>query len=703
MNTDAFGTVRTRFYVPFILAFMVFSAVLATEHFVAENLSEEAYQTQTEQYHAIMAQIIKEVNRYEGEHENTEVSTSDFLDSLVQSQGIHSLKAQIIYDIAQYDQYLRTSFQLENYDADLDYENRVIETAAAKTANGEVITVYVNEHNSKLIKNLRDSTKGLIIISMLMIIIAIVPGALMIESITRRRRTAGLLPRADRSNTEEAIMAAVEESGTVACMVVSQGGKVLTANALCRKLLEISDKGSSFSLSSVTALPDVLRKGDWAVADVPGKRIINVNSMTGSPRDVLMENHSFTGEGGVVLSVLTFILLRGSEEGLPGVAENWSETASGELRSSAGIHILDSIIHDMNNHLSGIIGVASLEVGRSSRGGQYQSCEAILEAAEKLTSLCGDLKAVVSGREDPVLKDPSEEMNLIAEIMRRILPEDIHFSVSGSCQKMISVKRELLRDFIYNLSLNSTELISGGGRIRVNVSEKVPAGISSMESFSPGNTVCIRYSDGFIMPVALRDVLSNRQYSVADVERQFGTTIGALYRVCREMAGNIAFERGSGETILCLLLEGYEKPSQETLQKENPGEGASVAGLSVLVADEVAIVLNSTCEYLEHRGMATTRVSDGNSVMELLKRKKFDAAVLDLNMPGTPTPTIVRYCQTRLPGMAVVITTGYGITPAVQELIKFPSTDCVNKPHRPDVLVDIIYSALMRIHEGEAT
>jgi len=117
----------------------------------------------------------------------------------------------------------------------------------------------------------------------------------------------------------------------------------------------------------------------------------------------------------------------------------------------------------------------------------------------------------------------------------------------------------------------------------------------------------------------------------------------------------------------------------------------------------VEIILNSTCEYLEHVGMITTPVSNGDEAMELLRSGKYDAAVLDMNMPGTSTPSIVRFCQTSFPSMAVIITTGYGMSGSVRELIKAPSTDCIYKPHRPETLVETIYSTLMRIQEGEYT
>jgi CheY-like chemotaxis protein len=368
--------------------------------------------------------------------------------------------------------------------------------------------------------------------------------------------------------------------------------------------------------------------------------------------------------------------------------------------SPAAIQIAESIVHEMNNHLSGIIGFVSVEIEKTG-GEEEKGYTRILESAEKLSTLCLDLQSLLAGEEESALRDVVEEINLISEVMRRLLPENVTFRITGRCEKLVAVKREHLRELLYNLSLNSTGMMNGEGRIRIDVSEKIPSGSSHIESVSPGNRVCIRYSDGYIMPVALRDVLSGRKYSVSDVERQFGITIGALYKALREIDGKIVFERGSGETVLCIVLEGYEKPWSNDIKPSGQSVHSDVTGLSVLVADEVEIVLLSTCEYLEHRGMVTTAVSDGDSAMKLLRTKKFDAVVLDLNMPGIPTASIVRYCHTTLPSMAVVVTTGYGDSDSVRDMMKVPSADCLYKPHRPEMLVESIYSTLMRIQEGE--
>ncbi len=697
MTRTANDTGKTRFYVPFILAFLVFSAVLAMEYVIVQQLARDVYRDQTFYYHELSRHLISAIEAHglDSTDSGGEINPiPDLPGTITIPRG---LNVWIVADSIELNAYMDSSIAGGAMVEAGPLENRVIETSTAKMTTGEIVVVEAIGSSNKLIKNLDDISKGIIIILIIMIIFAIVPGVLMIESFTRRRKMTGSVLNPLSAWPHQRAMEILAGSRVTGCMVVSGENEIVFLNDTCRKQLELQSAGRGSSLTSVTSLPDSVRK---AVPPFPmdvQTETIKIRSMTGEVSTLRMEVFPVIAEGSVAQRIFTF-----TEQPVSSV-KGGSAQGSHELKEGMAQPyslLVDSIIHDMNNHLSGIIGAAILELNVHRQEENGDNCRAIIQSAEKLTALSADLQLLFSSGDDNGLKDPCEEINLIAEVMKRVLPGDVQFRVSGSCSRLISVKRLLLRDLVYNLSLNSTEMMNGEGRIQIDVSQRTPAGADYTRNMPPGGQVVIRYSDGFIMPVALRDVLSSMKYSLSDVERQFGTTIGTIYRVLREMNGQVAFERGSGETVLCVLLESYDKPEDRTGRTHEAGMLSSVTGLSVLVADAVDIVLYSTCEFLEHRGMSTTGVSDGDRVMELLRENTYDAAVLDLNMPGIPTPSIVRYCQTRLPEMAVIITTGYAVSGPLRELIKFPSTDCLYKPHRPEMLVETIYSTLMRIQEG---
>jgi len=686
------GTGKTRFYVPFILAFLVFSAILAAQYSMVKELQFQARRGQSGEYQALINGMIRGIGYYR-----------DNWDHIPEDTVYHGETTPVIWHsnglIGEFSFLEELRAPVETGIPQGSLENMVIETGVTKATEGVFLSYTVIDEERAIIKNLDNAEQALIIIMIVMVVTTIVPGALMIESLSRRRKLTGTVLSSPGAPPWQSAADLLQSSRAVGLMAVSPGNRVLWANERCRELLEMDRIGDGFPLGSVTSLPESVRLRKEPAPAEYETGLVRLRSMTGDTTGVTMEVFPWVRDGEVRMRLFCFSL-PSQGEAVSGRAGMKAQGEALEAGSGTEARMAESIMHDMNNHLSGIIGSASLELDRSGGEDGYRL---ILESAEKLSALCSDLNAILSGEEDPSLRDVMEETSLIAEVMRRILPDGVGFSVTGGTTKLIGVKRESLRNLLYNLALNSTEMMSGEGRIRVDISERIPPGAGGLGSVSPGGKICMRYSDGYIMPVALRDVLSGRKYSVPDVERQFGTTIGAVYRALGETGAEVRFERGSGETVLCMVMKGYERERTTGEDPSRPPDYPGMAGLSVLVAEEVEIVLHSNCEYLEHRGMVTTPVTDGDKAMDMLRHGRFDAAVLDLSMPGVPTPSIVRYCQTSLPGMAVVITTGYGMNDQIRDLLKAPSTDCLYKPHRPEVLVETIYSTLMRIQEGEHT
>jgi len=692
-------TGRARLYAPFILAFLVFFAVIGAEYLIVQSLIDQSNQREIDMYHGAIGTIIHSINRYETETGCSIYSDTLPLLSLLNPFGMNNCLIHIVRDSIEYSDFLQTEFTSGFPLISAGSENIFIETSVGKTISGDFVTLESYYYSNNDVKELEKIASSLIIVLITMIIIAVVPGFLLIESLARRSSMMNTFSPNSSSAANDALRAGIENSSGVAFLVISSDGTLMSASPSCMELLEIGNDLQELHLRSLTVLPDKVRKSKLSTLSSYSTRNIILQSMNGSRKECTMEVHPYLADKQIASILILFI---------PDVKSGYSKNAASvsdsavveTVTSRAKTHLLKTVIHDMNNHISGIIGFASMEIEMPNSRSAGNAFVSVLDSAEKLAALCDDLQTSVTGESGRQLRDVLQEMGLVAEVLKKVLSEKVVIEVTGNCRVWIKTDRELLREFFFGLALNSTAIMNGEGRIRLDISERIPVSGNSVEAVSPGNKVCIRYSDGYIMPVALRDILSNRNYSVSDVERQYGTTIGSGYKALNELAGSIVFERGSGETILCLLLEGYEqKETAEKLvvnRKRNQGEKK----ISVLVADDVDIVLRSVSEYLENNGIVVTRAHDGNRAMDLLRKQTFDAAVLDLSMPGTPTPGIVRYCQTSLPGMAVVITTGFDVPQGIRNLIIASSTGYLHKPHKPEVLMEMIYSLISRLKEG---
>ena len=690
---------RARLYAPSILAILVFIAVLVAEYLIVQSLIQESKEDEILMHHDALSHIIDNIDRYELETANSISLHSPGLLAFMNSPEFSNSIIQFIHDSVSYRELMLVTLTEDMPLSLSDLENTIIETSVGKTDNNELVMLMAHERANPANKKLEKIATGLIITIIAMIIMAFIPAALLIESLARRSSMMNLLAPDPIESGHDILHEGLLNSSAVAFLVTSVEGAVLSASPSCFDLLEIGRNLQEVSFASITSLPSEIRKRKSSSFLVPSRKNITIQSMDGSSKECSMEVHPYSRDE-TVISVLFLFVSYEVDDFAPATVTASSDQIVTSMYSRTKSHLVKSLIHDMNNHIFGIMGAASIEAETSISSEKTKTFNTILVSAEKLAALCTDLQTTLSGTNNKTLRDLSLEMVLIVEVLRNVLPDRVDIEVAGNSTSWIKADRELLREFLYGLVLNSTAIMNSEGRIRIDISERIPRSGNSFDAIAPGKKVCIRYSDGFIMPVALRDVLSNCNYSVSDVERQYGATIGNAYKALSKLSGSIVFERGSGETVLCLLLDGYEQLKPEYKTGSKLQGNSYTPALSVLIADEVEIVLNSMSEFLELNGISVTRAGDGNQVMELLKNERFDAAVLDLNMPGAPTAGIVRFCQTSKPEMALVITSGFEASKEVQNLIIAPTTEYLHKPHKPDLLIEMIYSLISKAKEG---
>jgi len=348
------------------------------------------------------------------------------------------------------------------------------------------------------------------------------------------------------------------------------------------------------------------------------------------------------------------------------------------------------LAHDLNNRVAGIVGAASLGIREATvdweLAGRFRD---ILKEAGKLSDVCSELQLLLlnAGSESGIC-DPSHEMARISQVLRSVMPFNITVEAGGVSRYKIMVDRGLLRQFFFSLALASSDQMKGGtGRIRINLSDRLPRQILSPD-VERGSRICLRYSDGFIMQPELRDVFSAREYEPADVDRQFGTAYGTAYRASLEFGGWISFERGMGETILCLVLKGIaslgsaDAPSDAALTGEN--------GVRVLLADDVDLVRETLGEFLRSQDFQVVTASGGDETMDELSKGAFDVIVLDLNMPGIPSIRIAAHCLESFARMAVILTSGYEKPEGIQALLAHDRVVFLPKPSPPGELVRLV-------------
>ncbi len=564
---------------------------------------------------------------------------------------------------------------------------------------GKSIFRYTDKLWNETIKKYEFIRYGIVVTILSIVIIALSPIAVLLLSMLRRRLeiqrfhdSGGISP--ERELYEAAMKTVTGDSGIPAVLVDSRG-MVVAISTSAAAMLEPDQQSVPKDLSSLVSLPDAFRKRCLTAGSTFREPVDLVKASGAVQRVEILYQPVQAGD--VFIGGVLFIFPEGrgvkpaGRVGVESEGRQEQEMLSGMVRGLA---------HDLNNRVAGIVGAASLGIREATvdweLAGRFRD---ILREAGKLSDVCSELQLLLlnAGSESGIC-DPSHEMARISQVLRSVMPFNIAVEAGGVSRYKIMVDRGLLRQFFFSLALASSDQMKGGtGRIRLNLSDRLPRQILSPD-VERGNRICVRYSDGLIMPPELRDVFSGREYEPADVDRQFGTAYGTAYRAALEFGGWISFERGMGETILCLVLKGIVSHGGTEVHEAESAAGDTT--LRVLLADDVDLVRETLGEFLRSQDFQVVTVANGDEAMEELSREGFDVIVLDLNMPGTPSISVATHCLQAFGSMAVILSSGYEKPEGIQALLSHDRVAFLPKPSPPGELVRLVNTLSAKVRRG---
>jgi DNA-binding NarL/FixJ family response regulator len=116
----------------------------------------------------------------------------------------------------------------------------------------------------------------------------------------------------------------------------------------------------------------------------------------------------------------------------------------------------------------------------------------------------------------------------------------------------------------------------------------------------------------------------------------------------------------------------------------------------VLIADDHAVVRAGLRQYLEDSG----RISDvaeagsGQQAMDLLRTKRFDLLILDINMPGRGGLDILKNVRASFPDTRVLIVSGFPEQQYAVNVLKAGASGYLSKESAPEELLKAVQLVL---------
>jgi CheY-like chemotaxis protein len=219
----------------------------------------------------------------------------------------------------------------------------------------------------------------------------------------------------------------------------------------------------------------------------------------------------------------------------------------------------------------------------------------------------------------------------------------------------------------------------GGGTLSITAQE-TRVGAGHPRNLNPGLYACLTVSDtGQGMDEATLARVTEPFFTTKGVGKGTGLGLSMVDGLAAQSGGRLMIRSRLGEGTaveLWLPAAGNESITGATAASESPAAAPLSRPLRVLVVDDDALVLLSTCAMLEDLGHQVIDASSASRALEIVDADRaIDLVITDQVMPGTTGLELAEAIGTRRSGLPVILVTGYaelplGTNPLIPRLAK---------------------------------
>jgi signal transduction histidine kinase/CheY-like chemotaxis protein len=313
------------------------------------------------------------------------------------------------------------------------------------------------------------------------------------------------------------------------------------------------------------------------------------------------------------------------------------------------------IAHDFNNLLTVIQGSADiLRRPGLEEAKRIRFANAIVQTATRAAALTSQLLAFARRQPlQPEVMDLNERVVVMTELLDRALGERVAIRTDlepGLCP--VEADPAQLESAILNIAVNARDAMPDGGTLTIATRAAALADGRRAVAVSVADT-------GAGIPPEILQHVFEPFFTTKSVGRGTGLGLSQVYGFAAQSGGDarVESELGRGTTVT-LILPCSDKEETEAANEASGGLGPRRTGNILVVDDneEVGLLAEALMIELGHR---VVRAKSGIEALRLAAQSRFDAVVTDVVMPGMSGLDLAERLKSVLPGVPVVLTTGF--------------------------------------------
>ena len=359
------------------------------------------------------------------------------------------------------------------------------------------------------------------------------------------------------------------------------------------------------------------------------------------------------------------------------------------------------IAHDFNNLLTGILGYANLLSLKEGVDPEVAKAAGIIQrSAERASQLTAQLLGFAEQGKN--LNVPVELGRVIASVtgvLERTQDPRIRIVTSlrpeGGC---VLGDPSQLDQVVMNLAINACDAMPGGGQLKITTEPVTldEAFCREREWMSPGKYLLLSVSDTGvgISPENLERIF-DPFFTTKAQGKGTGLGLSMVFGIVKNHGGcvDVRSEAGAGTVFRVYLPESPEgAPKEKAAMDQTLPRGRG----RILLVDDQEPVREVAKDMLEALGYEVITAADGLEGVSRYRDlwREIDLVILDMVMPNMSGGDCFRRMKEINPKARVVLSSGYSMDGAIQDVMNEGILAFIQKPYRLEELSRVVGTAV---------